>query len=318
MTAKTVAIIGSLNLDLITRTSRLPTPGETLHGISFSTGSGGKGANQAVACARLSRSKSYTSESAINVRMIGAVGSDSFGRDLISGLQRNAIDVSGVKIVEGWKTGVAVIVVEEASGENRIILNPGANFSITPDQFGSLPTPLPSLVVLQLEIPLETVVQILRVAKKLKIPTLLNLAPANILPNDVYHGLSHLILNETEAEYLAGQHGQTVSVSQELPRTCDLFHHLGVTNVIITLGKDGVFYSNGDTKDRLPASPVSRVIDTTAAGDTFVGAYAVCVADDRPVSEAVGLANVAAAAAVEKEGAQDAIPWLEEVLPRKS
>ncbi|KAL8987535.1 MAG: hypothetical protein Q9177_003261, partial [Variospora cf. flavescens] len=219
MPTPTITIIGSLNTDLITRTPRLPHPGETLTATSFSTGCGGKGCNQAVACARLSRSSSSPSSgdapSLITTRMLGAVGGDDeFGGALIKGLQRNGVDASDVSVVKGQRTGVAVIVVEEDTGENRILLTPGANFSVMP---GSLPEDLflegkkeekkekPALVILQLEIPLETVVHVMKRARANGVPVLLNPAPAppaegkKRLPVDVFMGLEHLVLNETEA-----------------------------------------------------------------------------------------------------------------------
>ena len=175
---KTITIIGSLNTDLVTVTPRVPSGGETLTATSFSTGPGGKGANQAVACCRLSRpspGRPFPFPD-VFVRMVGAVGADEFGPRLISGMKADGIDVSGIREVEGETTGVAVIIVEEASGENRILLNPGANHTLHPSNFtspSSLGISLPHLIILQLEIPLETVLQILKTAKEARVPVLL-------------------------------------------------------------------------------------------------------------------------------------------------
>ncbi|KAI4163723.1 MAG: hypothetical protein LQ342_002757 [Letrouitia transgressa] len=313
MGPKLITVIGSLNTDLITRTSRVPLSGETLTAESFSTGSGGKGANQAAACARLSRCRRSPSDSMVTVQMVGAVGADTFGRDLVADLEQNGVNISRVNMIEGGKTGVAVIVVEEATGENRIMITPGANYSLRPDQFGHLPTPLPAIIVLQLEIPLDTVIRIIHIAKLQKVPVLLNPAPAVPLPKDVYQGLAHLVVNETEVEILAKSQLPEGSVKDNLLAACDIFHHLGVANVIITLGGEGVFYSSSERRERVPSSPVKKIADTIAAGDTFVGAYAVCIVKGQSIPEAVHWANIAAAKTVEKEGAQDAIPWLDDM-----
>ncbi|KAL8643490.1 MAG: hypothetical protein Q9210_007647 [Variospora velana] len=362
MSIPTITIIGSLNTDLITRTPRLPHPGETLTATSFSTGCGGKGCNQAVTCARLSHSSPSSSvdapstpSSLITTRMLGAVGGDEFGGTLLEGLKRNGVDASGVSVVKGQRTGVAVIVVEEDTGENRILLTPGANFSVTSS---SLPEALfegkkeekPALVILQLEIPLETVVHVIKRARDNGVPVLLNPAPAPAakgegqgLPVDVFMGLEHLILNETEAGMLSGMDvpplpppppppppssssspfGSEGDDTGGLAEVCRHFHGLGVVNVVLTLGARGVYWSSAGSKGDwfqqldsgfIPATKVSTVIDTTAAGDTFVGAYAVAVVlGEGSVRRAVEWANRAAGKCVMKEGAMEAIPWRGEV-----
>lgn len=324
MAPKIITIIGSLNTDLVTVTPRLPSGGETLTATSFSTGSGGKGANQAVACVRLSRPKpslNSTTTSDIQVRMIGAVGADEFGPALIQGLQADGIDTAGVKVVDGQTTGVAVIVVEETSGENRILLNPGANHTLQPADFtslSSLGSPLPDLIIMQLEIPLPSVLQILKAAKEAGVDVLLNPAPAVPLPEEAYPAISHLIVNESEAAILTGRRVEDVEepdyawgeVTEELLRR-------GVKNVIVTLGAKGAFLASAGQKEGIyvKAEKVEKVVDTTAAGDTFVGAYAVnVVRNGGEVSEEdVKLACRAAGRTVEKKGAQSAIPWANEV-----
>lgn len=311
-----ITIIGSLNKDLITRTSRIPSAGETLTATSFNTGSGGKGANQAVACARLTRYKSDSKPKYALVGMIGAVGDDSFGSDLRSGLAQNGIDVSKIEVRLGQQTGVAVVIVEEDSGENRILVLPNANSTLRPEDFDSLPTPLRDLIVLQLEIPLSTVLKIIQLAKQKNIEVLLNPAPAVKLPNEVYQGLSHLILNETEAATLSnrGEELSPFDIGQD-------FLDLGVKNVVITLGSEGAI--SFKPKQRRVCHKVgvekSKVVDTTAAGDTFVGAYASQVAHHKQngtpfdLHSAVSWATRAAALAVQKEGAQASIPWLDDM-----
>ncbi|KAI9807115.1 MAG: hypothetical protein M1825_005832 [Sarcosagium campestre] len=325
---KIITVIGSLNTDLITRTSRIPAPGETLTSQSFDTGSGGKGANQAVACARLSRYKhdeAATSLEAVSVRMIGAVGADEFGQALITGLERDGIDTSGIEVRSDAKTGVACIIVEDDTGENRILISPNANYTLKPDDFSSLPDPKPSLIVLQLEIPLEVVLQILKSASQAEVPVLLNPAPAVRLPDEgaALRGLDHLIVNESEAALLSGNPEAYVADHANLGTIANGFHDAGVENVVVTLGGRGAFHSSASGRGH-PARvgfvkpKLVDVVDTTAAGDTFVGAYAVRVvrAGGRgtfDITKAVEWANAAAAKTVQSKGAQSAIPWLDEV-----
>lgn len=306
-----ITVIGSLNKDLVTRTSRVPAAGETLTANSFFTGSGGKGANQAVACARLSRHDAR-SKGDVEVRMIGCVGLDSFGQELIEGLNNDGINTTGVLLLEGQTTGVSVVIVEEDTGENRIMFSPGANYSLNPEQFIELPSPVPDLIVLQMEIPLATILQVLEIARKHAVDVLLNPAPAVELPDAAYQAITHLVLNETEAALLSQRSDSNYT------KIASRFHDLGVKNVVITLGAEGAFLSTTDEHRRVAAERV-KVVDTTAAGDTFVGAYAVSVAratrtGQRPnIAEAVRRATKAAALTVQKPGAQSAIPFMGEV-----
>ncbi|MCJ1224217.1 hypothetical protein MMC12_000861 [Toensbergia leucococca] len=338
MAPPSILVVGSLNTDLITRTSRLPLPGETLTSISFDIGSGGKGANQAVACARLSRSQADTSHADVDVYMVGAIGDDFFGRELIKGLEEDGVNTDGVSVKHGIKTGVSTIIVEEQTGENRILFSPNANYTIQPSDFITIPSPRPELILLQLELPLPTVLQVLETATEHNIPVLLNPAPAVSLPHEAYRSITHLILNETEAVALARgdsnapslDSNDNISLSQgDNMALSNHFRSLGVKTVVITLGAKGVFFSpQAGIFETLPAEKVERVVDTTAAGDTFVGAYAVELAkyltqmhtvgiENRAeafdVSRAVKLANRAAAKTVERSGAQAAIPWKDEI-----
>lgn len=311
MAATRITVIGSLNKDLITRTSRVPNPGETITANSFSTGSGGKGANQAVACARLSRHDARA-KGDVEVRMIGCVGLDSFGQDLIQGLNADKIDTSGVDQLEKETTGVSVIAVEEDTGENRIMFTPGANYSLTPERFIDLPMPTPDLILLQMEIPLETILQILEISRKHAVDVMLNPSPAIELPDAAYSAITHLVVNETEAAIMSQRS------EPDWEKIAKHFHDLGVQNVVITLGVEGAFFSTRDERQRVPAEKV-KVVDTTGAGDTFVGAYAVSVAratkaGQRPdIAAAVKRATRAAAFAVQKHGAQSAIPFAGQV-----
>lgn len=321
MPRPTILVIGSLNADLITRTSRIPASGETLTSLSFDTGSGGKGANQAVACARLSRRRDAVEQGDISVRMVGAVGDDIFGHDLLAGLSKDGVDTSGVKVKNGEKTGVSTIIVEEETGENRILFSPNANYTLKPEHFTSLPEPLPDVIVLQLEIPLDTVLQILKIAHEKKIQVIFNPAPATVLPEEAYRCITYLIVNESEAMILSGDTSDQSLRGGALNRTIDYFRNLGVTHVTVTLGSRGAFYSRGRSEYGESSAYKAKVVDTTAAGDTFVGAYAVEVAKhlgkgsdkgEFNIIEAVNFAQKAAAKTVERKGAQAAIPWMDE------
>ena len=321
MAIPNITIIGSLNTDLITRTSRIPAAGETLISSSYDTGCGGKGANQAVACARLSRAKgSRVEEAGCTVNMIGAVGDDMFGRELIDGLVSNGIGVDGVRVKGGEKSGVAVIIVEEESGENRILMSPNANYALRPSDFERLPDPLPDLIILQLEIPLVTVLHILKFAREKNVDVLLNPAPAVKLPREAYSAVHHLVVNETEASIITSTTAQQHSWAlwgDHMERLIDL----GIPHVLITLGAEGVIYIDTETQrvSRVLGEKVT-VVDSTGAGDTFVGAYAGMLAkygkvftNFHSMMHLVAFANRAAAKAVQKGGAQSAIPWRNEV-----
>jgi ribokinase len=312
MSVPTITIIGSLNADLTSYTARIPNGGETLHGHSFETGSGGKGGNQASACGRLSRRHDNLKNASATIRMIGAVGDDLYGQMLLSDLQASGVDTEGVAVRKDFKTGVAVIIVEETTGENRIILNAGANYCLKPEQFLTFSHPLPKLIILQLEIPIDTTVQSLEAAQAAGVEVLLNPAPASELPKEAYLGLAHLIVNESEAAILSYRSVEDLEIDENLPSVAAEFHARGVNNVIITLGSRGVFCS-ADGKHGLMKAKKVEVIDTTAAGDTFVGAYALEIANGVGVGDAVKKANEAAAKTVGKRGAQLSIPWMDEI-----
>lgn len=315
--APTILIIGSLNTDLVTRTPRMPQGGETLTASSFTTGHGGKGANQAIACARLSRTSSTITSPTVEVRMAGAVGDDVYGPSMITALQDSGIETKDVKMVKGQPTGTAVILVEETSGQNRILLNPGANHTLRPEDFTEKlceDGTVPEMVILQLEIPLDTTVQILKTAKRLGVKVLWNPAPAIVLPEEVYPDIDTLVVNETEAAILSGKKDESeLDLSESgLRGLAADFLKRGVSTVLITLGGKGVFYASATASGLVQAKKVS-VVDTTAAGDTFVGAFAVAVLKGLEIGDAVSRANSAAAISVGREGAQTSIPWMDEV-----
>lgn len=377
--APLIRVIGSLNADMVSVTPRFPEAGETLTSISFTTSAGGKGANQAVACGRLSRSRSHQQSTAagegegVKVEMIGAVGGldGHFSSLLKPTLEKSGVDTSRVRTVEDAHTGVAMIIVDNsAGGENRILFSPGANYEgmkPEPDVFGLglLPAPVPDVIVLQAEIPIESVIGILRsvlearrkgVVGEGEVEVVFNPAPAppGGLPEEVYPAIDHLIMNETECELMAPEKGKLGGSGKESGDerrevVAEYFHNLGVRFVLVTLGAQGVWFSAGDKaggesaataprfRNKVPAAKVEKVVDTTAAGDTFVGGYAVKIARwreerrkrtavmslsaeekgeryGRVTEEAVRWGTRASALCVERQGAMDSIPWEDEVV----
>lgn len=285
-----------------------------MHANSFEVGSGGKGGNQAVACAKLSRRSDDVQNGSVIVKMVGAVGKDANGSMLVQYLQASGIDTSQVSVKDDVETGVAVILVEESSGENRILLSAGANHSILASDFQTLPEPLPTLIILQLEIPISTTMQILRAAKMQGVEVLLNPAPAVELLDEAYDGLAHLIMNETETAILSGFTAAQIEDDELLPSAAKVFHERGAKNVIITLGGRGVFYSTSTGDNGFAKGKKVEVVDTTAAGDTFAGAYALeIVKPGFDIRTAAEKANSAAAKTIGKKGAQVSIPWANEL-----
>ncbi|KAI0387696.1 Ribokinase-like protein [Hypomontagnella monticulosa] len=321
-----ITVLGSLNMDLVSYVSHHPLPGETMTSSRFAVSPGGKGANQAVACAKLSRSRANADADAdpndesasAHIRMLGAVGDDSYGSQLFANLRRHGVDTSGVTASPSLKTGLAIIIVDEPTGENRIVLSPEANHSLLAPKFSSpssLGDPLPDLLIMQLEIPLPTVLAALKAAREAGVPVLLNPAPAQTLPPEAYEGLAHLVVNETEAAELSQiPLPKDENYEPWLPMVGEVFLMRRVQTVIVTLGSRGVYYVTADGKQGMVPAEKAKVVDTTAAGDTFVGQYALeVVSGNFDVDNAIKKANHAAAKTVERLGAQDSIPWRDEL-----
>lgn len=376
--APLIRVIGSLNVDMVSITPRFPDAGETITASSYFMSAGGKGANQAVASGRTSRTQSSSTASPIKVEMVGAVGAldGHFDALLKPTLEKSGVDASRVQIIPDAYTGVAVIVVDSgAGGENRILFSPGANYQGMQAKSEvlelGLKTPVPDVIVMQGEIPVETTIGTLReigafkernrAAGKRGIETgpdvIFNPAPAppGGLPEDAYAAVDHFIMNETEADSMTPPMEQLIKAVPDAEsldkreKVARYFHQLGVTYVIITLGSKGSWYSAVDARTsppadgvnrftaEIPADKVSKVLDTTAAGDTYVGAYAVDIAqwresrrtagkagqgvtaDEKPeryqnvTERAMRLATRAGARCVERQGAMDSIPWGDEL-----
>lgn len=241
-----ICVLGSLNIDLVYYIPHYPLAGETLTAVQSNVFPGGKGANQAVACAKLSRTRALQ-DASVTVMMIGAVGPDAHGTTLLDSLESYGVDVSEVARTETSSeyatTGSAVVMVEEQSGQNRIIFSPGANASLRPSRFAEVFNPRPSLLVMQLETPMDTVLQALRTAKAASIPILLNPAPAAELPEEAYTGLAHLILNETEISLLAQVSEADLEDISLVKKAAAGLLARGVQTIVVTLGARGAYYA---------------------------------------------------------------------------
>jgi ribokinase len=290
-----VVVTGSLNLDLVGRAPHIPAPGETVLGDSLQRFHGGKGGNQAVAAARLGAA----------VRLFGAVGDDAAGAELMEGLAAEHIDSHGVRRVAG-ASGCALITVS-ARGENAITVLPGANRQVVGPQASALLGA--ALLVLQLEIPLAVNRSWARTARSLGLPVLLNAAPLVPAARELLADVSVLVVNEDELSALVTTYGQEGS-SGTLEEKLQLASQLGPPDVVVTLGAQGcVLFSQGEPNRvvRVPGMPV-EVLDTTGAGDTFVGALAGALAAGQSLPEALPWANAAAAMSCTQAGARAGMP----------
>jgi ribokinase len=286
-----ITVVGSINMDLVVRTSRFPKQGETALGDLYTTVPGGKGANQAVAAARLGS----------EVHMIGAVGTDAFGNELLAGLKAEGIDIGAVKRVQGT-SGIANILLSE--GDNRIIVVPGANHSLEAEEMDAFESQLAksSIVIMQLEMPIPVIQQTLEICSRHEVPTILNPAPASGFTNDFLPYATYLTPNETEAEEMFGPEWE--QALEQYPN-----------RLIVTIGQKGARYFDG-SRHVIVEGFATEAVDTTGAGDTFNGALGTALAENMPFEEAVRFANAAASLSVEKFGAQGGMPKRDDVLAR--
>ncbi|MFK3790703.1 MULTISPECIES: ribokinase [Pseudomonas] len=295
-----VVVVGSLNMDLVTRAERLPRGGETLAGKSFATVSGGKGANQAVAAARLGA----------EVAMVGCVGDDAYGVQLRDALLAEGIDCQAVSVVEG-SSGVALIVVDDSS-QNAIVIVAGGNGQLMPEKVAAVDAVLQQaeVIICQLEVPLATVGYSLQRGRELGKTVILNPAPASgPLPEQWYASIDYLIPNESEAGALSGV---VVDSLESAEQAANRLLAAGAGKVIITLGAQGSLFADGSRFEHFPA-PKVQALDTTAAGDTFVGGFAAALAAGKSEAEAIRFGQVAAALSVTRAGAQPSIPTQSDV-----
>jgi ribokinase len=295
-----VFVVGSINQDFVLGVERRPAPGETVTDARLATHNGGKGANQAAAAALLGAS----------VTFLGRVGDDGFGEPLVRSLADKGVDTGLVQQIPGSSTGTAFITVTP-DGENAITVAPGANRRLSADDVDAASESIEEAQVLvaQMEVPPEVVVRAVEVAARSGTRALLNLAPPFEVPRTLLEKLDPLVLNEHEAAFLLGEGVEGVDGALDAaPRLLSL----GPRSVVVTVGEDGAVFSDGESMRHL-AAPGVEVVDTTGAGDAFVGALAARLADDAPPGDAIAYAVRAGAAAVTKEGAQEALPTLETI-----
>ncbi|QKY06382.1 ribokinase [Janthinobacterium lividum] len=301
-----IVVIGSINMDLVLRVPRMPLHGETLTGGAFRTIPGGKGANQAVACARLSGKVAGAQQ----VAMVACVGDDAFGTTLRAALVGDGIIDSHITTLPGVASGIASILVDD-NGQNSIVIAGGANDLLSPAHIDAAQGLIEQadIVVLQLETPMATVVHAIKLARSLGKTVVLNPAPAASLPEGVLELVDYLIPNEIEAAMLAGVSPE----GADAKALAAALQKLGSDNVIITLGSKGVHAALYGGDFTFPAEVV-KAVDTTAAGDTFIGGFVAGLASGMDEAEAIQQGQRAAAWSVTKPGAQTSIPHLHELF----
>lgn len=289
-----IAVIGSINMDYISKVNNLPKKGETLTASAFQLAGGGKGANQAVAASKLGA----------NVNMIGAVGNDINGKELVRILRESGVNVSGISFVF-VPTGNALIFVEDG-GSNMIVVYPGANGKVDINMVRENLDYIKKseIVILQLEIPMDTVFTTAKLAKELGKKVILNPAPAKELPKDIFQHIDYITPNETELFILTG--------TEDYKEGSKILKNLGAKNVVVTLGDKGCYYL-GEVGEAFVESFKVKAVDSTAAGDTFNGALAIALIEGKPIMEALRFANAAGAVTTTKLGAQTSLPTREEV-----
>lgn len=285
--SKSILVIGSINKDLVVNTLRFPKEGETILGNNFYTTNGGKGANQACAIGKLGG----------DVSMLGAVGNDNFAKDLSDALSSNNVNINNLLIKDNVSTGIAVITVTN-DGANHIIVAQGANALITKDDIKEKLIASFDIIVMQLEIPLEIAKYAASIAKKLGKTVVLNPSPAVKLDRDFLSCVDILIPNETEIDIIGG---------------VDYVLECGVKNIILTLGADGCELITKQNRKHFDAYKVN-VVDTTAAGDSFLGGVVRMIADDKTIEEAIEFATKVSNITVTRKGAIDSIPTYNEVI----
>jgi len=295
-----IIVVGSSNTDMVIKTKRIPAPGETVLGGTFFINAGGKGANQAVAASRLGGTVSF----------ICKTGSDIFGQQAVAGLKKENINTEFIFTDTQKPSGVALITVDE-NAENCIVVAPGANASLSVGDIGEIENFIvqAEIILMQLEIPLETVAHIANFAAKNKITVILNPAPACELPDELLKNISIITPNENEAEKLTGITVTDIRTAEQAAKS--LFNR-GVETVIITLGAEGALLLSRDKVIHIPGYKVNP-IDTTAAGDVFNGALTMAISEKKSLEEAIDFACKAAAISVTRLGAQASAPFAHEI-----
>ena len=299
---KPIVVVGSINIDLVANAERIPVEGETVPGTDFQIHPGGKGANQAVAVARLG----------YPVAMIGRIGDDSFGAQLRRQLEDAGVDVSAVATTPGT-SGVAVIVVGK-NGENSIVITPGANALLTPADIDANLALIQSagLVLTQLEIPVPTVLHLARICARENVPLILDPAPAKEIPVELFHDVAWFTPNETEAAFFTGESDGSANGATPVAMARTLMDK-GAKGVLLKLGARGAYIATRSGLEQLLGSFTVKAVDTTAAGDAFNGAFATGLLMDLAPVESARFAAAAAAVSVTRAGAQPSMPAISEV-----
>jgi ribokinase len=298
--ANSIVLIGSVNMDLMLRCPHLPTPGETVLGSEFSQAPGGKGANQAIAAARLGAKVSF----------IGCVGDDAYGHTSRTCFESAKVDITHLNTMQDQTTGIALITSDDR-GENCIALAPGANLLLSCQHLDHAEALIAQagMVVCQLESPLPTVLHAIKIAQRHQVPFLLNPSPSQKLSTKSLSGLSVLVLNEVEAAMLSDS---TVETIQQACQAAEFFRSTGIQSVVITMGKNGAVVADDEGTNHF-AAPKVKTVDTTGAGDTLVGALATALVAGSGMAEAMAFAQRAAAFSVTRRGAQASMPYLSDI-----
>ncbi len=302
-----IVVVGSSNTDIVVSSTKLPSPGETVLGGDFDLIAGGKGANQAVAAARAGS----------DVMFVAKIGNDYFGKKTLEAYQKENINLEKICTDIDKASGIAIILVDEATGQNSIVVAPGANssLSISDIKNAEKEIALADIVLVQLEIPIETVEYVLKVAKENNVKTILNPAPAQALSDEILAMVDIITPNETETKILVGI---DPGIEQNLEEASEKLVSKVREAALITLGEKGVYFTSRNGEKGLVPSLKVQAIDTTAAGDVFNGYFASALSEGKGFEEAIEIANKAASISVTKKGAQPSIPTINNVNNLKS
>ena len=297
---KKIVVFGSINTDLTINTPYIPTSGETLKGNDFRITHGGKGANQAVAASRLGA----------EVQMIGCIGNDTFGKDALISLKNDKVGTTYIRVIDDIPSAIAIII--RVNNDNRIILDSAANEFLRAEDLNTYMlkhVATNSIFLAQLENNPEEVYKALKIAKKAKMITIFNPAPAIPLPDTVYEIIDYLVINQTEAKILSGIYPLTLEDTKSVYKK---LRDKGLNNLIITLGILGSVILTNSEVEKIDSVEV-QAVDSTGAGDAYIGAMAMCLANDKTLVESCKFASYVSALSVTKKGAQDSLPTLDEV-----